>query len=100
NIRESDIIRYVSDNSLLTEGSGCGHGATKETQTPREMIYFRILRAIDNSQDGYQLIQMLMELVYQGLRDDGSLIVNVRNQRETLLGPSYKGSERCSTTKE
>lgn len=99
-IRESDIISYITQNALLTEGSGCGHGATKETQTPREMIYFRILRILDSEIDDDRLIKMLMEFVYLGLTDEGKLFVNVRNQRERILGAKYKGSESCSTVKE
>ena len=41
-----------------------------------------------------------MEFVYLGLTDEGKLFVNVRNQRERILGAKYKGSESCSTVKE
>lgn len=64
NVRESTIMKYVHENNIKTETSGCGHGGTKETQTPREMIHYRILRLIDQTTDDrHKLISNFMELI-------------------------------------
>ena len=89
-IRESSIIKYISENNLYPEASGCGHGSTKETQTPREMIHYRILKEIDNSSGTLPLISVLENLVDKGLTTKGELIINVRNARAEILGRQYK----------
>lgn len=94
-IYESVIIQYVQENNLKTEGSGCGHGATKETQTPREMIHYRILKLMDKSEDGHVVLDHLLKLTENGLSESGQLVANVRNSRDKLLGEKYKSLGKC-----
>jgi hypothetical protein len=86
---EREIAKSVRSLSVSVEGSGCGHGATKETQTPREMIQWRIL----NREDFFDCWFMndLGKVLDDSVLEDGGLAVNVRNLRPALLGDRYKG---------
>ena len=41
---EEALVELSTDLGLVPEGSGCGHGATANTETPREMVHYRVLR--------------------------------------------------------
>lgn len=98
-IRESTIIKYVKKWKLSPEGSGCGHGSTKNSQTPREMIHYRILRSIDNDSEAVLKLNKLHDLVKLGLSSKGELLVNTRNARSALLGSAYKSACMINTNK-
>ncbi|MFQ6226732.1 hypothetical protein [Nocardia sp. NPDC002869] len=85
-VAENDIRRIVSDLGIRPEGSGCGHGATAATQTPREMVHYRVL---DQPDIGPFLYRM-RELVGVGIGKDGRHLVNARARRAEMLGPTYK----------
>ena len=42
-VQESEIINAKEQLMLHTEASGCGHGATLVSQTPRQMVHDRVL---------------------------------------------------------
>ncbi len=90
NIFEYSIKEYQAEHSLKTEGSGCGHGATKATQTPREMVHRRIFDELPNNRDCHRIQEQLLVLAKKGIAKDGTLKLNVRNKRAELLGPNYK----------
>ncbi|MFF0493448.1 hypothetical protein ACFYTQ_30890 [Nocardia sp. NPDC004068] len=85
-VTESDIRTIVSRAGLHTEGSGCGHGLTAASQTPREMVHHRIL----DHTVGTPFATWVGELVARGIGPDGRASVNARSRRRALLGPSYK----------
>lgn len=95
NIFEDMIKAYKRNYLLETEGSGCGHSATKNTQTPREMVHYRILDELVNSKDGHVIQRELLDLTKRGLAPNGTLRVNVRNERNRILGQNYKSSKSC-----
>lgn len=90
NLTEVDITNYIRLHSIKTEGSGCGHGAIAATQTPREMIHYRILRPMLELTSGNNTHGRLLELINKSLFADGTLEVNVRNERENILGAEYR----------
>jgi tRNA(Ile)-lysidine synthase TilS/MesJ len=90
---ENSIKSYQRDNYLQTEGSGCGHGATRDTETPREMIHHRILDKLMLSKDLVKITWELLRLVKKGLYYDGTLQVDTRRERHRILGSSYKSSD-------
>lgn len=82
-----DIARYLR---LHTEPSGCGHGATHETETPREMVHHRILVPLSKSDRGREWLRFFMQVARSGLREEGELNVNTRSLREQMLGARYR----------
>lgn len=95
---EHEIIEYTRLTGIETEPSGCAHTASASTETPREMVHNRILRPLSESAEGRAKLRDLFELVRVGIEPDGTLHVNVRRQRDTLLGPQYRTST-CSGVK-
>lgn len=85
-VDESQIRRVVADMGLQTADSGCGHGATASTQTPREIVHFRLLNELSDT----AYYQLLKGLVLRGISDDGTGKVRARQRRSELLGPYYK----------
>lgn len=85
-IDEHQIRKATIDLSLRTADSGCGHGATQVTQTPREIVHFRLLNSLRN-QAYYSLLR---ELVLHGIAPNGSARVQARKQRSEMLGALYK----------
>ncbi len=81
---------------VQTEGSGCGHGATEDTETTREVVHRRILDNI-KSEARPMIFKELLHLCEAGLKEDGTLKVDVRRNRETILGPTYKSDFGCYT---
>ncbi|MGA7705776.1 MAG: hypothetical protein WB998_12870 [Solirubrobacteraceae bacterium] len=85
-VDEGLISATVADAELQTEGSGCGHGATVATQTPREMVHFRILAVVENAAFSKWLSGLLGSCVAR----DGYAKVEARRRRAELLGGAYK----------
>jgi hypothetical protein len=85
-VDEGVISASVTSTQLLTEGSGCGHGATLNTQTPREMVHFRVLATVDNA----EFSEWLTRLLRSCLTRDGFGAVEARRRRPELLGKAYK----------
>lgn len=95
-IDERDISDFRDSVALVTEGSGCGHGATKDSETPREMVHFRILARLQEAAGSRsRLMAALLELVQHGIAKDGTLLFNARNMRDSLLGPGYRAGIGC-----
>lgn len=85
-VDEGLIRATVASAELQTEGSGCGHGATLNTQTPREMVHFRILTKVENAAFSEWLTRLLGSCVAR----DGCAKVEARRRRPELLGDTYK----------
>jgi len=85
-VDEALISAHVAHAKLHTEGSGCGHGATLNTQTPREMVHFRVLARVNPSAFGRYLTRLLRSCV----TENGSARVKARRKRRQLLGDTYK----------
>jgi len=93
-IGEMRIIQFRTEVEWRTEGSGCGHGATRDTQTPREMIQHRLLRRLEDSAVGAQVVADLFKAVEERLAPDGSNFISARKRRADILGNSYKPALR------
>lgn len=89
-IFEYEIADFQLKTSLIPEPSGCGHGATVDSQTPREMIQFRILRKLSQTLRGCEQLHMFYGLLETGLTSTGWLVSNVREKRNVLLGETYR----------
>jgi tRNA(Ile)-lysidine synthase TilS/MesJ len=83
---EDIIAETVKDLGIETEGSGCGHGATLATETPREMVHYRILRGRGRT----EFFDHVETMVRRGIAADGTGKVKSRHRRAELLGPAYK----------
>ncbi|MEV0323040.1 hypothetical protein ACIBKX_32765 [Streptomyces sp. NPDC050658] len=82
---EEELTRLTSAAGVTPEGSGCGHGATLNTQTPREMVHHRILRdASPNFRD------FLAGLVESSLTSEGHAPRRARYRRVEDLGEEYR----------
>jgi hypothetical protein len=82
---ETEVEAAVAAEKIETLGSGCGHGATVDTQTPREIVHWRVLRTVSEAVD-----DRLRAAVLAGLTERGEGRVNARARRRELLGPGYK----------
>jgi hypothetical protein len=85
-VDEAEIIATRDNMKLLTEGSGCGHGATLDTLTPRELVHFQVLRRLRNP----AFSEMMSRLVMAGIDPQGFGTVRARHRRSGLLGDQYK----------
>jgi tRNA(Ile)-lysidine synthase TilS/MesJ len=85
-IDEDTIIRAVTLNKVQTESSGCGHGLTLATQTPREMVHYRVLAG----RGGSAFFNHVADLVRRGIAEDGTSTTRARMKRQELLGQQYK----------
>ena len=85
-IDEDTIIRAVAHGALQTEGSGCGHGLSLATQTPREMVHHRVLAGRGDS----VFFDHVADLVRHGIDEDGTSVTRARLRRHELLGQQYK----------
>lgn len=85
-VDEDAIIRAVSRSGIQAEGSGCGHGATLASQTPREMVHHRVLAGRGDT----KFFAHVTRLVRDGVGPDGSSTTRARLQRQELLGRQYK----------
>jgi predicted subunit of tRNA(5-methylaminomethyl-2-thiouridylate) methyltransferase len=82
---ENMLIRLSAELKVTPEGSGCGHGATANTETPREMVQYRVLR---NS--SAQFSAHIAALVLGGISQDGRTSIKARYRRTEDLGAGYK----------
>lgn len=85
-VDEDTIIRAIACSGIQTEGSGCGHGLTLSTQTPREMVHQRVLAGRGDT----EFFAHVARLVRDGIAADGSSITRARLLRQELLGCQYK----------
>lgn len=84
-VAEPEVEAVVAAGHIETLGSGCGHGATLATRTPREIVHWRVLRGLSEAAD-----RRLRAAVLAGLTDRGEGTVNARSRRRELLGPGFK----------
>jgi len=89
-IHEHEIINECNIFNLKTELSNCGHGDTKNTETPREMIHNRILKNLHQSKNGEEIFNWLHRIALLGILPSGRSKINVRNCRTKILGPQYR----------
>jgi hypothetical protein len=73
------------------EASGCGHTSSASTQTPREIVQYEIIKALESGQISGV---MLMALVRDCITEEGRLFANARRMRAELLGEAYKPGYR------
>ncbi|MFC4858679.1 hypothetical protein [Actinophytocola glycyrrhizae] len=85
-IDEDAIVRAVAHSDIQPEGSGCGHGLTLSTQTPREMVHQRVLAGRGDT----AFFAHATRLVRDGIARDGSSITRSRLLRRQMLGDQYK----------
>lgn len=83
---EDTIIRVIAHSGIRTEDSGCGHGLTLSTQTPREMVHHRVLAGRGDT----EFFAHLARLVRLGIAPDGTTVTRSRQRRDALLGAQYK----------
>lgn len=88
-VLESEIEQMRDDRSLVTEGSGCHHGLSAQTYTPREMVHYGVLRDLANP----AFDAWADRAVLAGIDAEGRGVVRSRARRGELLGPGYKPVE-------
>lgn len=86
-IMESDILSYYNKQNLVFNNTECFYKNLRDGKsfTPREMVQ-QILLSNANS----DILSLLMNLNYQTLDNTGRLLFRVRNNRDKILGSSYK----------
>ena len=89
-IHEHEIIDECNIFNLKTELSNCGHGDTKNTETPREMIHNRILKNLHQSKNREEIFKWLHRTALLGILPTGRSKINVRNCRTKILGTQYR----------
>ena len=85
-VEESSVSEVIGALQIRPEGSGCGHSMAIETQTPREMIHYRVLRSAAN--DVFRM--WVRNLVEFGVGVDGMTFTRSRQRRAAELGAEYK----------
>lgn len=86
---EHEIVDAVGELDVAPESSGCGHTAALDTQTPREIVLFEVVRRMEGIPE---LRSLLTEWINLGLDDNGRLTVDARRRRTEILGPTYKAA--------
>lgn len=89
-VDEELIMDFAMGYSLPVEGSVCGHGATKNTRTPREIIHWEIIPILKSSDLGLNALSEIRLMLNTTIDASGHAIANVRNYRDKILGPNYK----------
>lgn len=87
-VDEDYILDIVKALEIGTEGSGCGHGLTAASETPREMVHHRVLTGRGNS----SFFSHVAELVLCSVDNEGRGRVQARQRRRELLGDAYKAT--------
>lgn len=95
---EHEILELKARVDLATEASGCAHTQSANTETPREMVHNRILRHLPESPEGLATLHRLFRAVLACLKGDGTLKLDARRLRDSLLGVGYRAST-CSDEK-
>jgi tRNA(Ile)-lysidine synthase TilS/MesJ len=93
-ISEEDTKTYSKLLGVSVEGSGCGHTATLETRTPREVIQYDLFPALVSDPIAGENLKLLKESIFQNLNPDGTLRFDTRLEREKMLGRNYKGGQK------
>jgi tRNA(Ile)-lysidine synthase TilS/MesJ len=88
---EDALTSLSADLGITPEGSGCGHGATANTETPREMVHYRVLR---QARPGFR--DSLAALVKSNVTNAGLAKTRSRYRRIDDLGANYKRSPPVS----
>lgn len=84
-VQEEDIVRTSLALGLVPEPSGCGHGTTKATETPRQMVHRALTRMA-----GPRLQEWLKAQASTNIDTRGASKVRARLRRSELLGEDYK----------
>jgi hypothetical protein len=87
---ENDIEDALRQADVRAEASGCGHSVTLETQTPRELIQYTIVRPLLATSEASGVVDRLMAAMKRGLTPAGRLRFNARANRSSLLGLDYR----------
>ena len=87
-----EMLRSCSiELGIAVESSGCGHTMAAMTRTPREMVQYDLLPGLRRDTIGRENIMRIKSAILASLAPDGSLRIDTRRQRDSLLGPTYKG---------
>jgi tRNA(Ile)-lysidine synthase TilS/MesJ len=89
-VYEHEIINECFAYNLKVEPSNCGHGDTKDTETPREMVHNRILKNLHLNMNGMTVLKWLHAIAFSGILPNGRNKVTVRNCRAKILGMQYR----------
>ena len=87
-IHEYEIRLAMKGAALTAEPSSCQHGATTDTETPREIIQHALSGATESFPK--DTIAFLDHLLTYGIMPDGRTTVQARRRRAELLGESYR----------
>jgi hypothetical protein len=90
NVPEDCVISFASAVDIRPEGSGCGHGATTDTETPRETVHRRLLRRSSSLYRRNAVVTAFGALLQPTLTPTGRSRVHTRHLRAALLGKQYK----------
>jgi len=82
-VSEGDIIQARDTQRINVQGSGCAHGH-QLTRTAREIIHQELIPKLNFDQRGD-----LADILSSTLNQDGSMSINARRERDSLL-PGYK----------
>lgn len=92
-LADENALRVYSDSlGVSVESSGCGHSTLSATRTPREIVHYEILPEVLRGRQGRVNLELLKEAILEHLNDDGTLRADARQNRDTLLGATYKGA--------
>lgn len=91
-VSEFEVIQCCTELGLTVEPSGCGHTNTAMTQTPREIVHYRILRYVDSSDWAQFISTKFAPMIDMGIDEHGVRTYDPRRTRPSLLGDAYKSS--------
>jgi len=93
NIFENEIIECIRQKEILFTPVSCW---IKEERmlTQRQMVHNLILNALINNPDCGLIQEHLLNLVSDGITDNGTVKINIRKERDRILGSSYKPGEK------
>jgi len=90
---QEEILRTCARDYIdKVEGSGCGHGASASTRTPREIVQWEMLDPIIKSDVGDLFLKEMREILQSSIMKDGCAKVDVRKERCNILGTNYKST--------
>lgn len=85
---EHQIVDAANELNVTPESSGCGHTATLNTQTPREIVLFEVIHRVEMRPEWRELLTTWINFG----QENGHLTVDARRRRAEILGSSYKTS--------